>query len=434
MKIAILTMFNGLSQTYSLVNVVSEHIKMLLDNNIDTTILVSETINDKEKWGVFLDNRLKWIKIKNTINNKQIKWYDYSNQNKKLHESFYDEVKVISEDFKQKLKPFDICIMHDILYQGWHYVHNVAIRKAQKELPNLKFISFIHSFPVKRPKEIKEELKYRYVDMPNTIFAYPTQSGIKALCLQYNIPKEKCVVINNSIPLIEFLSEEVNQLNQKTNFIDSEILIIYPARLTQSKKQEKVAALAGSLKKISGKSIKIIFCDFPSMDIDSKKYKEIIIKTGLTYGLNKEDIIFTTDYGYSFGFPRKSVLDLFSLSNVFICPSFSESFGLTVLEAASKGNIIILNKKVPALEELGKSINSYFMNWDAKNNGYNTYETYHPSEMQYYLDHAKIINQKLEDSIIKSKTKIRTRYSNNYIFKNQLLPILTKLYKNDFIS
>lgn len=31
MKVAILTMFNGLSSTYSLVNVVAEHLKMLLD-------------------------------------------------------------------------------------------------------------------------------------------------------------------------------------------------------------------------------------------------------------------------------------------------------------------------------------------------------------------------------------------------------------------
>ena len=40
MRIAILTMFNGLSNTYSLVNVVAEHIKMFLDNNIDTTLNV----------------------------------------------------------------------------------------------------------------------------------------------------------------------------------------------------------------------------------------------------------------------------------------------------------------------------------------------------------------------------------------------------------
>ena len=33
------------------------------------------------------------------------------------------------------------------------------------------------------------------------------------------------------------------------------------------------------------------------------------------------------------------VLDIFTLSNLFVCPSFSESFGLIALEAASIGNL-----------------------------------------------------------------------------------------------
>ena len=61
---------------------------------------------------------------------------------------------------------------------------------------------------------------------------------------QYNIDIKKCVIINNSIPLLDFLSEDIKKLNEKNYFIDSEILIIYPARLTPSKKQEKVSALA----------------------------------------------------------------------------------------------------------------------------------------------------------------------------------------------
>lgn len=424
MRVAILTMFNGLSPTYSLVNVVAEHIKMFLDNNIDTTILVSETINDKEKWGIYKDKRLKWLKIKNKINNKQIKWYDYSNNNTKLHDTFYDEVEVIKKDFILKLKDFDVCFMHDILYQGWHYVHNIAIRRAQVYLPKLKFIAFTHSYPVKRPTNIKNEFLGRFVDMPNTIFAYPTKSGLNALASQYNVDIKKCVVINNSIPLLDFMNDDVKDLNSKTNFMDAELLIVYPARLTLSKKQEKVSALAGSLKKVSKKSIKVIFCDFASLDIDSTKYKNIIINEGIKFGLAKEDIVFTSDYGFERGFPRKSVLELFSLSNIYICPSFSESFGLTVLEAASKVNFLVLNKKVPALEELGNNLNSYFMNWDARNNGYDTKENYYPSEEEYYLENSKKILDKLYNSSLYSKIKVRTLYSNKYIFENQIKPLL----------
>ena len=67
-------------------------------------------------------------------------------------------------------------------------------------------------------------------------------------------------------------------------------------------------------------------------------------------------MIFTSDLGYEDGFPRAGVLELFQMSNLFVCPSYSESFGLTVLEAASRGNFLVLNEAVPALQELGTAL------------------------------------------------------------------------------
>lgn len=58
---------------------------------------------------------------------------------------------------------------------------------------------------------------------------------------------------------------------------------------------------------------------------------------GKRYGLGDEDMLFTSDIGYPQGFPRQGIFELFTLSNLFICPSYSESFGLTVLEAGSPG-------------------------------------------------------------------------------------------------
>ena len=125
------------------------------------------------------------------------------------------------------------------------------------------------------------------------------------------------------------------------------------------------------------------------------------------------------------GLERQAVLDLFVLSNLFICPSYSESFGLTVLEAASRGNFIVLNEAVPALKELGESINSYFMRWDARNFGFDTYEKYNPSESDYYQEHARnIINLMRENPVLKGKTLARTRYNLDWIYRNQLEPLL----------
>ena len=189
MKIAILTMFSGLSTTYSLVNVVAEHIKMLLQNHIKVKLIVSENCSDTDRWGIFKDNQIEWVKIPNKLNGNIIHLYDYSTSDCTLHDTFYEESDMFAEEFIKALNDVDVCMMHDILYQGWHNVHNIAIRKAQKQLPKIKFIAFTHSFPCNRPSNPAEDLKGRYTGMANTIFAYPSYSGISALAKQYNIPE-----------------------------------------------------------------------------------------------------------------------------------------------------------------------------------------------------------------------------------------------------
>ena len=145
----------------------------------------------------------------------------------------------------------------------------------------------------------------------------------------------------------------------------------------------------------------------------------------MRFGLEERDLIFTSDLGYEHGFPRKGVLDLFGLSNLFICPSYSEFFGLTVLEAAGRGTFLVLNEAVPALKELGENLGAYFMRWDGRNFGYDTHEKYIPSERAYYEEHGKIIVKLMDqDRSLRAGTLARTRYNGDWIFKNQLMPLL----------
>ena len=211
MKVAILTMFAGLSTTYSLVNVVADQIKMLLEAQVDLKILVSETCPDEERWGVFLDPRLEWVKITNTRGGTPIVWHDYSAPTGIVHETFYEEAAWIASDYVRCLQDVDVCIMHDILYQGWHLVHNVAIRQAQESLPNVRFLSFTHSMPVNRPQKMQWPFSARFMPMPNTRFVYPTHSGMEALARQYDVPLGNCAVVYNSLPLLELLSGNDHQ-------------------------------------------------------------------------------------------------------------------------------------------------------------------------------------------------------------------------------
>lgn len=106
---------------------------------------------------------------------------DYSAPTGTVHETFYEEAAQIAKDYVRALQDVDVCIMHDILYQGWHLVHNAAIRQAQKSLPGVRFLAFTHSLPVSRPQKLEEPFSFRFTAMPNTRFVYPSYSGIEAL-------------------------------------------------------------------------------------------------------------------------------------------------------------------------------------------------------------------------------------------------------------
>ena len=425
MKVAILTMFTGLSSTYSLVNVVADQIEMLLRANISVKVLVSALCPDGERTGVFADERIEWVKISNTFGGENIVWHDYTNTSGGVHASFFEEAKLFAEEYVRYLGDADVCILHDILYQGWHLVHNIAIRMAQERLPHTRFLAFTHSLPFNRPNDLEYPFSARFTDMPRTRFVYPTRSGIPALARQYDVPEGKCAVVYNALPLLSSMSADVQHVAENIDLMGAEILAVYPARLTTGKQFEKVATLTGAIKATTEKSSKVVFCDFPSADIPSGVYKTMIRMEGKKYGLSETDMLFTSDIGYKDGFPRKGVFELFTLSNLFICPSYSESFGLTVLEAGSRGNFLVLNEAVPALKELGETLGAYFMRWNARNFGYDTHEKYLPSEKAYYEEHgSRIADLMREDRSLRAKTMIRNRYQPQWIFKNQLLPLL----------
>lgn len=426
MKVAILTMFSGLSSTYSLVNVVADQIKMLLEAQVELKILVCETCPDEERRGIFRDPRLEWVKITNTYQGAPIVWHDYSAPTGSVHESFYAEADQIAQDYVRHLQDVDVCIMHDILYQGWHLMHNVAIRRAQKSLPGVRFLAFTHSLPVKRPKVLEEPFSARFTPMPNTRFVYPSCSGLEALARQYDVPLGSCAAVYDTLPLLEQLSPDAQRVSHAAGLLSADIVAVYPARLTPGKRFEKVAALGGAIARGTELRVKVIFCDFPCADIPGPVYKRTIAMEGRKFGLEEGDVLFTSDLGYEQGFPRQGVFDLFTLSDLFVCPSYSESFGLTVLEAASRGDFLVLNEAVPALKELGDRLGAYFMRWDARNFGYDTRERYVPSEQAYYEEHGRaIVDLMREDRSLRAKTRTRTLYNGAWICRNQLMPLLT---------
>ena len=425
MQVAIMTMFGKLDATYSLVNVVAEQLRMLLDAGHKVRLLVCEGFEQQSKFGIYLDPRIQWREVCNTINGQQIEWRDYDEPDPQVHDTFFDEAKVIAQDLVHHLADVQVCILHDMLYQGWHLLHNVALRMAQEKLPKLRFLSFAHSAPVRRPPNPKWPGSARFIPMPRTTFISLTYAGIAPLAAQYDVPEGHCRVVYNSLDLPAGLGEHAAKLARQCDLLSPHVLMVYPGRLTPAKHFDKLALLAGTIKEVGETSVKVVFCDFPSGDINPNLYKGVVRLAGEKAGLTADEMVFTSEQGCPEGFPRSGVLDLFTLSNLFVHPSFSEAFPLIALEAASRGNLLVVNQAVPSLEEIGRQLGAHFMRWDALANGYQTTETYLPSEQAYYREHAETILAMLrENPVIAAKTLVRQRYGPAWVWKNQLGPLI----------
>lgn len=429
MQVAIMTLFNGLDSSYSLVNVVRDQLSMFLSHDISVKLLVSEQCDLSHMEGVYKDPRITWCLVTNTLDGKRINWIDYSVPTTSLHPSFAKELEVIVPSLLQHLQDVDICLLHDILYQGWHYIHNIAIRQVSHMRPDLRFIAFTHSFPLTRPSHPSPHLLGFYTPLKNTYYVYPTVSGITPLAAQYQVPEGDCRVVFNAFNSLDFCCKEVSDLHYQVDLCDTELLVVYPARLTPGKQHTYLLHLVGHIFKACERSVKVIFCDFPSSDIDSTTYKQQLKEIVTSYDLLCKNIIFTSDFGYPKGFPRQAVLDLFTLSNLFVCPSYSESFGLTVLEAASRGNLLVLNSCVPALMELSEHLPAYLLEWPAKTFEGEVRPNFSPSENAYYQKHAqRILHQLIQNPITKAKTEVRCHYNPEWIWKHQLAPLLHLSY------
>lgn len=418
-------MFSRLDTTYSLVSVVAEQLRMLLDAGLTVRLLVCEQFDETSRFGVYLDDRIEWARVTNSKNGKQFEWRDYDQPYADVPASFFEEAQLISDNLVSLLADMDVCILHDILYQGWYLLQNVALRKAAEQLPRLRFLSFSHSAPLVRPGNLKWPFSARFTPLPRTTYIALTYAGIAPLAAQYGVPEGRCRVVYNSLDLLADMHPAVKTLAEHVDLFSPAALLIYPARLSPAKKFEKVAAFAGALKCATEEPVQVVFCDFPSDGTVASAYREMVLDTGEKAGLAPGEMVFTSSLGFSEGFPRDAVLDLFTLSNLFVMPSYSELLPLAVLEAASRGNLLVLNEAVPSLEEIGKRMHAVFLRWDALQNGYETVEEYQPSEQAYYENHAADIATALrEDPVLRAKSEVRRRFSPAWVWHNQLGPLL----------
>lgn len=411
-RIAILSTFYNWDKAYSLVSVVESQLLALVNNGYKPILFVHDNFSDDEKVP-------KGVEIRKVI--PRFSLVDYAAM-QPIQDGFEDQVKEVQEVLERELKDIDVTITHDFIFQGWFLPYNVGMRKAQPKL-KCRWLHWNHSAPSARPEKLEYPHGCRYKTMPNSKLIYMNHYDSLRLAESYGGTLDDVRVVMNPLDLRSFFDFHplVNKLIDKYKLLDADIIDVYPVSSTRfgSKQVKKVVKVIAKLKK-EGKDVRFICANAHANADNEKREIQKIIQYGIECGLTRNEIIFTSleDKEYEMGVPHEVVKDLFLLSNIFVFPTVSENCPLILLEAAAARNLLVLNDSFPALRDFVGEDALYF-----KFGSLQTTVEYNDEE-QYFADIARIIIGQLNtNKPLNAFTKIKNKFSYDWIFKNQLEPL-----------
>lgn len=405
--IGILTPFYSFDDSYSLVSVVKDQLLMNVRAGYKTVLFVLPSFKDDDKVPV-------GIEIRKVI--PQITTEPY--RDFKVSDNFEQDKKVIKEALEEHLKDIDVVIEHDMIFQEHFTAYAAAIHEVN--LPDLKWLHWIHSAPSPRPNvTYPHSCRYTLPKGNHKLVYLNHTNKIQVLAEMYSAwPKDVRSVPNSLDPRTFWdLHPFVSELIDKYNLLSADIISIYPLstpRMVSGKGLDKVIRIHACLKK-QGQKTKLIVANAHA---NGEREKEAILelkKLSLSYGLTNQDLIFTSmeNKEWEVGIPRKAVSDLFRLSNLFLFPTKSENCSLILLEAMLSGNLLVLNDDVQALREFAQG-NALYFRFGALDDTTFTIT----DEDKYYNDIAKIILSELSlNKGLLAKKQVMQNHNLDKIFK-----------------
>lgn len=204
---------------------------------------------------------------------------------------------------------------------------------------------------------------------------------------------------------------------------------VYPTRMSSGKNPDVAIELFAHINEklySVGKNAKLVFCNSYSNARNEKDYIQHLRDMAITWGLPKENLIFTSEEGkeWELGVPPQVVRDLLQISNVFFLPSKSEGCSLVLLEAALTKNLIILNGTLPSFKEFGGT-DAFYIDADSVRAGQSTEVHYHPDRTAHLREWAdKVIRELETNRSLNMFTRIKKKFNPEWVYKNQLQPLL----------
>lgn len=420
-KIYILTNFSGFLKSYSPILVVESQLKMFRENGYEPILLVSDGWNPPEGT-IFADietKRLSNVPVSNTPG---------------VDATFDRDIETLYQELNDIIEDDSAVLTHDLIFLPDYTKHHLAARRLANLRPSIHWIHWIHSATAPQGLIQEREMygeSYKELllsKFPNSVIAFPNSYDIPRVARNFSFEEDEIFEVPHASDPVEGMSRIVKTLYKEKKLYEPEIFMVYPLRLDRGKNAEMNVQLVAACKRM-GMTVCLLFCDFQSTGDDKVVYREDLKALARVQGVSDE-VVFLSEFDDSaqMEVSHGSVLELFTLSNVFMLPSKSETYSLVAQEAMMRGNLCILNHDFPPMRQIygDNAIYKQFsgnIGMDGLNGEVTT--TYEPNIEAYFDDLARAVKYYLhKEKALKAKTWVRTKRNPQYVFKNYIEPLL----------
>lgn len=324
LRIAIITHFNRMPQSYSPARAAKNQIKILKEHGHKVVFFTQE--------------------------NSKLTEEDLGCEVRHVVTSFKRRKMVIDEEAKKKfievLKreltgQFDIAITHDFFLQDT-VTYSEAIRECGVPIQWLHFAR----------SGVGHNMTFA---MPNARFVYLNYAEVGKFAKAIKVPPEQCRTVFNEKEITYMFNFHpvTKMIINKFKLWERDIIQVYPMCSTRiaAKGVTDVVRLFVELKRMGNKVALIIPNANGRKRVDDLKRERALAKD---YGLNEDEFIFTSlladeTYHIESEVPNQVCAELMQISNLFVFPSRAEVGPNVLLEAGMTKNLIVVNSDLPLM-------------------------------------------------------------------------------------
>lgn len=419
-EIYLLTNFSTYLKSFSPIIVVGEQLKMLKRNGYKPILIVTETWNPPED-SIFAQVETKYM-------------FPTGQHDPDTKVEQVEEMVDITYNQMKEIFPEDaIVLTHDLIFLPDYTIYNLAARKLANERPRMRWLHWVHS--ATNPRQVAQERAMfgdSFVNalsskFPNSYICYPNANDTYRVAANFGFEENEIIEVPHSTDPTEGMSPLVQRLYDEKNLGNADVLMVLPVRLDRGKNVEMNVRLIAGFRQI-GVRPHLVVCDFQSTGGDKVTYRNELKNLAIELGI-EDCVTFMSEFDEltSMEIDHSIILELFTLSNIFMLASKSETYSLIAQEAMLKGNFCMLNYDFPAFRQIyGKKAIYRGFGANVDSNGLNGETTRNWNNIiQYFQDLAKEIKYWLEnDKVIAAKTWVRTRRNPDYVFREHVEPLI----------